>query len=475
MVNLCSELDRSAGSWPEKAALIDGERQVSFATLASLSLEVGCALGRSGVEAGMRVGLRLQNGIPFVVLTYALWRVGAVVVPLPTECPDAELTAMSDVMELSAVISETEGSGAEPVHEGCFVTILGRGVSAEGSDLNLAFIRFTSGTTSARKGVALSHRAVIDRVAVANRAFGINSDDTVIWCLPMAHHFLITIVLYLNHGATIVLSKMLSAGPFLQLIERWKGTVLYAAPFHYSMLARDRSGVRIDSVLLAVSTTCTLPRETGEAFHSRYGIAIRQALGIIEVGLVALNSDDPLGRWGSVGPPVDGLQVRVVDPDEDGCGEVEIAGPGILDAYVAPWIPRENALKDGWFRTGDIGRIDEDGYLFLVSRAGAVINMAGRKVFPEEVEVVLDRHPMVAESRVFGRQHPALGEVIEAEIVLAGVGTDLGPLHAHCRELLASYEIPTRFHVVPALPRTAVTGKIRRSIGNDPHDKRAGN
>ena len=127
-----------------------------------------------------------------------------------------------------------------------------------------------------------------------------------------------------------------------------------------------------------------------------------------------------------------------------------------------PWQPREQLLSDGWFITGDIGRLDADGFLFLLSRKTAVINLAGRKVFPEEIEAVLDRHPGIRESRVFGRAHPHLGEVVEAEIVLSGEPAAIANLSHYCREHLAAFKIPTRFHTVTSLPRTPVTGKIKR-------------
>jgi long-chain acyl-CoA synthetase len=154
--------------------------------------------------------------------------------------------------------------------------------------------------------------------------------------------------------------------------------------------------------------------------------------------------------------------VRILAPDDEGCGEVAVSGPGFFDAYAAPWMSRNEVLADGWFRTGDIGRLDAQGFLFLLGRKTAVINLAGRKVFPEEIEAVLNRHPAVRESRVFGRAHPHLGEVVEAEVVLAGAPAELESLSAFCRNNLASYKIPSRFHVVPALPRTVATGKIRR-------------
>ena len=125
---------------------------------------------------------------------------------------------------------------------------------------------------------------------------------------------------------------------------------------------------------------------------------------------------------------------------------------------------RDEIAPDGWFRTGDIGRIDADGYLFLLSRKTAVINLAGRKVFPEEIEAVLNRHPAVRESRAYGRPHPHLGEVIEADLVLASGDAGLESVRAHCRAHLAPFKIPTRLNIVTELPRTAVTGKIRRKV-----------
>jgi long-chain acyl-CoA synthetase len=157
------------------------------------------------------------------------------------------------------------------------------------------------------------------------------------------------------------------------------------------------------------------------------------------------------------------MKVRIVNPDAAGVGEVAVSGPGIFDAYAAPWLPRDQVLRDGWFLTGDLGRMDAAGYLFLLSRKTAVINLAGRKVFPEEIEAVLDRHPAVRESRVSGRSHPHLGEVVEAELVLAQPDANLDTIREYCREHLASYKIPTRFSVVAVLPRTPITGKILRA------------
>ncbi|MBP9902531.1 MAG: acyl--CoA ligase [Verrucomicrobia subdivision 3 bacterium] len=462
-MNLTELLDTTAARWPKKVALIEESTVVSYAELAQRTLALAAKLQSLGITRGGRIGLAFPNGVGYVALTFALWRVNAVVVPIPMECTEAEIAELAAAMQLEGTLRQKPRGVCMAVAGDCFLTQLAPPSPPDNHGLNLAFIRFTSGTTSARKGVALGHETIRDRVLSANQAFRIGSDDTVIWCLPMAHHFLITIVLYLGAGATIVLARHVLARPFLEAINHWRGTVLYAAPFHFAMLARDNSGATVPSVRLAVSTTCALPAEVAEEFYQHYKIPLVQGLGVIEFGLVSLNTDDPRGRWNSVGRPAGGFRIQINDPDADGCGEVAVTGPGIFDAYVAPWIPREALLCGGWFPTGDIGRLDAEGFLFLLARKTAVINLAGRKVFPEEIEAVINRHPAVRESRVYGKPHAHLGEVVEVEIVLASPDANLDSVRAFCRDHLASYKIPTRFTVVSALPRTAVTGKIRRA------------
>lgn len=462
-MNLAELVESAAARWPQKPALIEEDTVVSYAELQSRVAEIARLLAELPITPGCRVGLCHPNSVAYVVLTFALWQVNAVVVPIPTECTEDEIAEITRDIQLEAILSPKPRDQSVALAPDCFFARLTPPSPPDNHGLNLAFIRFTSGTTSARKGVALSHETIRDRVSSANKAFGIGPDDTVVWCLPMAHHFLITIVLYLSVGATVVLARHVVAKPFLEAINRWKGTVLYAAPFHFALLARDNSGAQIPSVRLAVSTTCALPQDTSEEFHRRFGISLAQALGVIELGLVSLNTGDPRERWNSVGQPAGDLRVRINDPDETGAGELAVSGPGIFDAYVAPWIPRDQVLRDGWFYTGDIGRLDADGFLFLLSRKTAVINLAGRKVFPEEIEAVLNRHPTVRESRVYGKPHAHLGEVVEAELVLDPPDAGLDPIRQYCREHLAAYKIPMRFTVVADLPRTPVTGKIRRA------------
>lgn len=462
-MNLIELLDRAVASWPEKAAFIEQDTPVSCAQLAGRVERAAVQLRELGVTAGLRVGLRYPNSVDYVALTFALWRLEAVVVPVPTECAEEEMAAIIQTMQLGAVVSDVSLGDGEPASCEFFFQRRTQPSAADNHGLNLAFIRFTSGTTSSQKGVALTHETVRDRVQAANKLMQIGPSDTVAWCLPMAHHFLVTIVLYLGQGATVALMRNTLAQTFLETVNRSKATILYASPFHYALLARDRSGTQMPSVRLAVSTTCALPGDVAEDFFAKFKLPLAQALGVIELGLVTLNREPTPGNWTSVGQPGEDFQVKIFAPDDQGNGEVAVKGPGMFDAYAAPWQPREQVLRDGWFFTGDIGRLDANGFLYLVSRKTAVINLAGRKVFPEEIEAVLNRHPAVRESRVYGRQHAHLGEVVEAELVLRTPEANLESVRAFCRDHLAAFKVPTQWRVVNALPRTAVTGKIRRA------------
>jgi len=462
-MNLTELLDATARRWPRKPALIEGSTVIFYESLIERISAASAQLKAVQVRPGSRIGLHCPNNSDYVAWTFALWRLNAVVVPIPIECVSSEVSAITETMQLEALLSHQPQPGGVPLASGGCFTKLHPRRPPDNHELNIAFIRFTSGTTNARKGVVLCHETIRYRIFAANKALRIGPDDTVMWCLPMSHHFLCTILLYLSQGATIVLARHVLAQSFIEAVNDWQGTVLYASPFHYGLLAGDTTSAKLPSVRLAVSTTSALSQEVSEDFFKRFGRPLSPALGIIEAGLVTLNINDPVGRWNSVGQLLEDYRLRLIAPDENGCGEVALSGPGLLDAYAAPWLPREKVLHDGWFHTGDIGYLDKDGFLFLVGRKTAVINLAGRKMFPEEIESVLNRHPAVRESLVYGRAHPHLGEVIEADVVLANPESDLDTVRDFCRANLAPFKIPSRLNVVNALPRTAATGKLRRA------------
>lgn len=283
-MNLSELLDNSAGFWPQKPAFIEGESVVSYAELSARTHSLAVTLSELSIAAGSRVGLNFPNSITYVELTFTLWRLGAIVVPIPIECTEEEITDIAGSLQLNAMIGAKPREGSTQIETASFLSSFRATPPADNHGLNIAFIRFTSGTTSARKGVVFCHETIRDRIVVANQGLKITSQDTVIWCLPMSHHFLVTIVLYIAQGATVVLARHVLAEPFLHAINQWQGTVLYASPFHYAMLARDKSDTAINSVRLAVSTTCSLTQDVAEQFMKRFQRPLAQALGVIELG-----------------------------------------------------------------------------------------------------------------------------------------------------------------------------------------------
>ncbi len=328
-----------------------------------------------------------------------------------------------------------------------------------------AFIRFSSGTTGSSKGVVLSHRAILERTDAADRALAITPDDVVLWVLSMSFHFVVTILLFLRRGATIVLCQSPLPGALVEGIRRRHGTFVYASPFHYHTLASS-GGLEPRALLgvrMAVSTAMRLPPGVAVLTSDRLGLRLTEAYGIIEVGLPFVNRD--AGVDGSLGRPLPDYELLLADTDASGAGEILLRGPGMLDAYFSPWRTRAEVLHDGWFRTGDLGRLDEAGRLSIVGRTKLVINFNGMKVFPYEVEDVLLRHPQVAECRVFGEPHPTYGQLPCAEVVLRpDAESSAAPraIRAFCFRHLAAYKVPKEIRPVAALARTP-SGKIRQA------------
>lgn len=417
-----------------------------------------------------RIGLQCRDGAAYIAMSLGILRCGACFVPIAPELTLSERDLLASTIGLDFLLTV----GNEPEGEIDFeLSALRQDTLPDRAEslaaLNPAFIRFSSGTTGRSKGIVLSHETLRQRVEAANAGMGIGPEDRVLWVLAMSHHFAVSIILYLWHGATVVLPKSHLAGDILEAAVRHRATVIYAAPFHYELLAGDAGQTEWPSLRLAVSTTTALAPETGANFDKAFGVHPSQALGIIEVGLPCLNFPDARNKPASIGPVQPAFrfelrdpQGRVVGPGEE--GELFLKGPGMFDAYIEPWQKRAEAMQEGWFSTGDIARADGDGCLYLVGRSNSMISVGGMKFFPEEVETVLCQHPMIAEARVFSRPHPSFGMVPAAELV--AVQGESAPaareIFSFCRKRIARYKIPVEIIFVEALTRTA-SGKIKRA------------
>jgi acyl-CoA synthetase (AMP-forming)/AMP-acid ligase II len=471
-MNLADLLGATAARLPGQPAVTDvrSGKTLSYGELAVEADRVAAFLRAQGVRPGQRIGLVAPNAPAHLAAAFGLLRAGACLVPLATGLTPSETTEVVRQVDVNACLAWP--GATPPGSSGEFVRLSG-GVCAgfgfrwldrdvEGPPgfrgLDPAFVRFTSGTTADAKGVVLSHRDTLARVEAADRVLRFTAADRILWILPLAYHF----------AAHVLLCPDTLPGTVLSAILRREATVVYASPLHFERLANLRPVGRLESLRLALSTSAPLARPVAERFQAAHGVALCQAYGIIEAGLPCINLPADGVSPTSVGRVTPGYELAIVGergawlpPGET--GEIALRGDGLFSAYYAPWQPRAQVMRDGWFLTGDLGHMDAEGAVHLEGRKKSVIFVGGLKFFPEEVEACINGFPGVKESRVFGRPHARLGEVPRAEIVLASPSCDLDALRRHCARLLSSYKVPFEFSVVPAIPRTAGGKILRRS------------
>ena len=457
----------------ERPALVADGETLSFGDLLERVSEAAAWLDhckgfrRDGVP---RVGLACANGVAYIVLALAILKAGGCLVPLADELTDAERQEVIERTSLCGIVQgRAAATGGEKSTGAVWLALATPELpnEAEFSALDPAFIRFSSGTTGRSKGVVLSHAKLRERIVAANAALEIGPSDRVLWMLPMAHHFAVSIVLYLYHGACTVLGSSHLAEQVLEMARATRATVIYGAPFHHALLAVDPGGYAWPDLRLAVTTAAPLPEDVARGFRKRFGKPLVQGLGIIEIGLPLLNTGGAADSPTAVGRPLPAFDVEL--RDEEGLpvavgrvGELWIKGPGMFDAYLSPWQTLDEICVAGWFATGDLAVTDAAGRVYLRGRKKSVLNVGGMKVFPEEVEAIVEQHPAVRRCRVTGFSHAVLGTVPVAEVILHD-GESMRPreLIGWCRKSLSPYKVPVRVRVVDELPLTA-SGKIRR-------------
>ena len=425
------------------------------------------------MREGDSVGLHCPSGVHYIINTYAIWRCGASVVPIPNELAAPEKQTILRTIALPWMIS----LGSKPTFASTFASAssieLGvdqlltplrpqREHPAGFRDINCGFLRFTSGTTGAAKGVVLSHETIRERIDAANEVLHIGPEDRIVWVLSMAYHFAVSIVAYLTYGAAVVLPANHLGPGILAAARRHRATVIYASPVHYGWLA-STAAEPLPNLRLAVSTTTGLDRAVADRFHQSFGVPLTQALGIIEIGLPFINIDFAHDRPEAIGRALPAYRLRLGDVGlGEQRGEILLCGKGCLDAYYDPWRPRSEIMPDGWFHTGDIGELDDHGCLIIRGRKKDVIDVLGMKFFPQEVETVLMSHPAVESACVYSTPDRRIGAVIHAKVVLRS-GNHGQPLESDlislCKSRLAGFKVPQRIENVSELPRTA-SGKL---------------
>ena len=477
-MNVFDTLSHSARLWPDRMAIIDAAGALDYRSLWREIEALRVQLLRLGVREGQGVGVRARNGRACVIGALAALGCGAVVMPIHHQMKPDELSDMLARAPLSAIL----GDGSTPTPTGetacelkllngislCFTRLPGAHLPLAPGIEDAAFVRFTSGTTGAAKGVVLTHRGVLERTRAANTGLRLTCEDRVLWVLPMAYHFYVSILLYLEVGATIIVAADYLAESILDAALAHNATFLYVTPMHVRMLTGEPSGRALPSALKCVMSVSTrLHPQAARDFRARYGVPVAQGYGIIEVGLPIMNIAEAAEHPEAIGRPLPAFDAAILDeamnPVAEGeTGHLTLRGPGMFAGYLSPPQSRDEVLRQGWFLTGDVAHRDSAGRIVLDGRTSSVIHVAGLKVFPEEVAAVLDQHPAVLRSRVTTRPHSQTGEVVHAEVQLrsGGPAATREEILAFCRHRLSNYKVPSSLELVAELNRTS-SGKVR--------------
>jgi long-chain acyl-CoA synthetase len=459
-MNLATVLTAAASEYADRPALLVDGGAVSYAELETLSAAAAAGLRARGVSAGDRVALMLPNGTDFVAAFFAVLRLGAVAVPLNVLLAPPEVEARLAVAGAALLVTEAPAAGGavEPV--------------ARALD-DPAVILFTSGTSGAPKGAVLTHGSLAAAAANAADALALTPDDVVLGAAPFSHVLGLStgIVATLSRGAAIAVERRFDAERTLARMVETGTTILLGVPtMCVALCDAARAAPSLPPVRIAHVGGAPVPVEVGRSFETTFGAALYEGYGLTEMsGIATTYVHGQRRKPGSVGMPLGSTEIEIAAPDERGVGEVRFRGPSVVAGYWENAEATAGAISaDGWLATGDLGYLDDEGYLFLVDRKKELVIRAGYNVYPREVEEALYAHPDVLEAAVVGVPDDRLGEEVAAVVVRrSGSALSADELQAWARERVAAYKIPRIVRFVDELPKTP-TGKIlKRAIDRE--------
>ncbi|NLD69865.1 MAG: long-chain fatty acid--CoA ligase [Limnobacter sp.] len=521
-MNLATPLAGQAARRPDHPAILFEGRTISYGELDAQSSRLAHAMRARGIEAGDRVALFLPNVPEFAVVYYAAQRIGAVPVSINAifrsaeveylvndsgarvvftmpdlagfvvreRCPSLEYVVVVDgpsvapagapapasAASAAPVASPADGSagsaaGTEPLS----AWIEGRPERFEPVERapdDPAALLYSSGTTGFPKGVTLTQSNIASNIASAAKYSGYRPDDRLATFLPLFHVYGQNYILNaaILSGATVSLFRRFVPDQVLRAIEHDRITMFFGVPTIFiGLLSMDLGPYDLSSIRYEMSAAATMPEEVSRRWTERFGRRVYEGYGLTECSPFACYNDLVEHRFGSVGRAVEGFELAIFDEEDreqprGEWGEIVIRGPGVMKGYWNRPEDTERALRGGWLHSGDIGRMDEDGYVYIVDRVKDMINVSGFKVWPAEVEQYLYRMPQVQELAVYGVPHPEKGEQVAVAVVpKAGQSLDAEQVIAWCRESIAAYKVPAIVDIVDELPKSP-TGKILKRV-----------
>src|SRR4051794_8266229 len=488
MANLARIVVDGAHRSAEHPALKLSDDVVTYGQLDDQTARCARLLRSLGVEPGDRVGVMLPNVPQFAVAYYGVLRCGAIVVPMNILLKGRETAFYLSDPEAKAVFAwhefvdsartgaEAAGAEAIPVAPGEFERLLAAPEplteNAELDDDDTAVVLYTSGTTGTPKGAELTHANLYTQATIlADDLFHMTADDVVLGALPLFHAFGQSDALNapLYTGATVTMLPRFEPSLALSTMQADAATLFMGVPTMYTAMlhAPDRSQYELRRLRVCVSGGASLPVEVLRGFEREFGCIILEGYGLSETSPTAtFNHMDRERKPGSIGTPIKGVEVKVAGDDgrplaPGEVGEIWIRGHNVMKGYWRrPDATADVLTEDGWFKTGDMARTDDDGYFYIVDRKKDMIIRGGYNVYPREIEEVLYEHPAVREAAVVGVPHESLGEEVGAAVALKdGAEATAEELRDFVKQQVAGYKYPRVVWLVDELPK-GPTGKI---------------
>jgi long-chain acyl-CoA synthetase len=462
----------------EGGGLVHGDERLSWSEVRERADRLAQGLAALGLGAGDPVALVLSNVPEFAISFFAVARLGGVIVPLNPQFKEAEFDFHFSEAGVKAIVRQGD-DGVELARTGDAVP-LERLIEESppiaddaGSPDAEAVFQYSSGSTGRPKRVPRTHRQLRVEADSVVATADIGPDDVIFCTIPLFHTYGMGCCLLagVRAGATIVLDDsqpfILKRDQVLDAIEASGTTVFPAVPFTFRTLAEAPGSADLSAIRLAISASTALPRSTFEAFERKFGVAVRQMYGCTEAGAVTLNLDaDPGTTATSAGRPLQGVELAIVDDEGEELevgrnGEVVIRSPAMTVGYAGTDDLNRRVFREVGYLSGDRGRLDEEGRLYITGRKKLLIDVKGDKVDPVEVEDVLAVHPKVAEVVVVGVASDVEGEERIKAVVVADRPAEERELIRYCRERLADYKVPQLVEFRDEIPRNPA-GKVLR-------------
>jgi long-chain acyl-CoA synthetase len=502
--NLATILRESTLAHPEKPMLRLGSTTLSYGQVDQLSAQVAAGLRAAGLQRGDTVALQMPNVPQFVLAYFGALKAGMTLVPLNPllKAPevayhlsdsgarvlitfetfaDEAVKGAAEAGDVRVYVASGPGSGEGPADTTPFDALVADGAGADPADVeqmspdDTAVIIYTSGTTGRPKGAELTHFQTYMAATVASETFGYRDDDVTMAVLPLFHVFGLSSVMNsaIRAGATLVLVPRFEVGAVLDAFEQHGVTVFCGVPTMFvALMHADLTGRDVAALRICVSGGASIPGEVIRGFEAAFaGTTILEGYGLSETcALATFNRSAEDRRVMSIGKRLWGCEVRVVDPQDnelppgpEHVGEIVLRGHNIMKGYLGRPEATAEAMRGGWFHTGDLGHRDEDGFFYIVDRKKDLVIRGGFNVYPREIEEVLHAHPAVREAAVIGRPDERLGEEVVAYVSLRpGASAEPGEVIAFCKEQLAAYKYPREVVVIDELPK-GPSGKVLKT------------